>query len=216
MVDEVDDRPVVGVLVRLVDLSGEPLAISISDSTGAYRVQADVPGTYRLEAARLGYRKLETPQLELPSADGTYEVDMVLQAAPVELPGFTVETTRLSDEEVDRRVRLMVGLSPASLRVEPILRDVIVGHVERGHDLADLMRWGNTAGIVTLETNEGPCFQARGRGCIPIYLNGAAFSAELIDVLPLDMIEMVVVLYPKESIAYPGGAVLMYTDAWIR
>lgn len=214
--DMSDDTPVSGALVRLVDTTGVAVAMSVSDEVGAYTLSADAPGTYRIEARRLGYRDFETPLLEVLSSDGRYEIDLVLETAPVELPGFTVETRRFGPEEVDRRVRLAIGMAPASLRLEPILRETLVEHAERAHTVADMVRWQNAAGLVTKETTEGPCIQARGGGCLPFYLNDVRFNPELIDVLPIDMLEMVVVLYPNESIAYPGGAVLMYTEAWIR
>lgn len=216
VVDQSDDSPVSGVLVRLVDVDGEVRALSVSDEDGGYLLVADGPGTFRIGASRLGFRDFETPLLEVLSADGRYEIELVLEPAPIELPGFTVETRRIGPEEVERRVRLAVGLSPASLRLEPILRERLIEHAERAHTVADMVRWTNAAGLVTMETNEGPCVQARGRGCLPYYLNDVHFNAELVDVLPIDMLEMVVVLYPNESIAYPGGAVLMYTEAWIR
>ncbi len=214
--DRSDDTPVSGALVRLVDTTGVAVAMSVSDDVGEYRLIAEAPGTYRIEARRLGYRDFETPLLEVLSSEGRYEIDLVLETAPVELPGFTVETRRWGPQEVDRRVRLAVGLAPASLRLEPVLRETLVEHAERAHTVADMVRWQNAAGLVTKETTEGPCIQARGGGCLPFYLNDVRFNPELIDVLPIDMLEMVVVLYPNESIAYPGGAILMYTEAWIR
>lgn len=213
--DERDDRPISGVLVRLL-VDGDPVAISISDSTGGYRLEAPNPGTYHVEAVRLGYRDFETPLLELSNEVGVYEADLLLQPAPIELPGFTVETERLTEREVNRRLRLLAGVAPASLRVRPILSDQLIDHAERGHSLTDMMRWGNTAGIITKETTEGPCFQVRARGCLPLYVDGAQVSPELIPILPLDMFAMVVVLYPHESIVYNHGAVLMYTEAWSR
>ena len=39
---------------------------------------------------------------------------------------------------------------------------------------------------------------------------------EVLDVLPLDMVHTLVVLFPGESIAYLGGAILLYSEAWLR
>lgn len=213
--DERDDRPISGVLVRLLR-DGEPVAVHISDSLGGYRLEAPEPGTYRVEAVRLGYRDFETPLLELPNATGVYEADLLLQPSPIVLPGFTVETERLPEEEVNRRLRLLAGVSPASLRISPILKDELIEHAERGHTITDMIRWGNTAGIIVKETTDGPCYQARVRGCLPIYVDGARVSPELVPIIPLDMFVMAVVLYPRESILYEGGAVLLYSEAWSR
>lgn len=216
VVEEGSEAPVATALVRLLGEDGEPVAISVADSAGHYRVEAPGPGIYRLSAARLGFHTVESPLLDAALADGVYPIDLILQPAPVELPGFTVETNRVPPEVLARRVQLMTGMHPSSLRVKPIPVDVLLDHAERGHDLADMMRWTNAVGIITKETTEGPCFQVRNRGCLPIYLDGTRYSAELIPVIPLDMLETVVILYPHESIAYNSGAVLMYTEAWIR
>lgn len=216
VVEDGSDAPVATAVVRLLGDDGEPVAVSIADSAGAYRVEAPRPGIYRLSASRLGFHTVESPLLDAALADGQYPIDLVMQPAPVELPGFTVETNRVPPEVLARRVRLMTGLNPASMRVQPIPYEDLVSHAERGHDLADMMRWTNEAGIVTQETTDGPCFKVRNRICLPIYLDGALFSPELTPLIPLDMLETVVILYPNESIAYNGGAVLMYTEAWIR
>ena len=216
VVDQSDESAISGVLVRLVDSTGVAVAVTVSNDEGGYEVDAPEPGTFRIQAARLGFRDFETPMLEVLSPEGRYEVELVLQPAPVELPGFTVETRRWGPAEVRRRVQLAVGVSPASLRMQPILKETLIDHAERAHSLADMMRWTNAAGLITMETDEGPCVQARGRGCLPYYLNDVRLNDEFIDTLPLDMLEMVVVLYPNETIAYGSGAILMYTEAWIR
>jgi hypothetical protein len=50
---------------------------------------------------------------------------------------------------------------------------------------------------------------------MPVYLNGAELTPEVIPVLPLDMIDMIVIMTPGESAAYASGAVLLYTPGWI-
>ncbi len=210
------ERPVSTALVRLLDDEGGEVALSIADSAGFYRVSAGAPGVYRLEAARLGFHRVESPLLEAGSEDGVYPIDLLMTAAPVELPGFTVLTNRVPDEVADRQIQLMTGLSPRSLRVEPIRYERLLDHAERGHDLEAMMRWTNEAGIVTRSTTDGPCFQVRGRSCLPVYLNGAAISLEIVSVIPLDMLHTAVILYPNESAVYNAGAILLYTEGWVR
>jgi Carboxypeptidase regulatory-like domain len=217
VVDDRDERPVPMALVRLVDADGEQRAVSIADSTGFYRLRAPKPGVYRLEAARLGFEKYETPLLEAASAEGIYPIDLLMRAAPVELPGFTVETNRVSDEEADRRVRLTLGASVRSLRYEPIRFDEIQDHIANGRNLEDLMRWTNTVGMTVRYTTDGPCFSLRSRGCLPVYLNGMLLSRDFMPAVPLDMLYTIVVVTPTDPvITYPGGAVLLYTEAWLR
>lgn len=211
MLDDGDDRPIPTALVRLVDEAGDEQAIAAADSSGAYRLVAPRPGVYRVIAERIGYDDFQTPLLETQNSDGVYPVDLLMRRSPVPIRGFEVST-----EQADREIRLMIGISPRALRVEPIRYPEIQEHAERAHDLSDMMRWGNTAGLIVLETTEGPCYQVRARGCLPVYLNGFRMNPELFPVIPLDMLYTVVVLYPKESITYPGGAVLLYTEAWLR
>lgn len=216
VVEDGSEAAISTALVRLMGEEGDVLAISIADSAGYYRVEAPSPGVYRLSVSRLGFHTVESPLLDAAVEDGEYPIDLVMYPAPVELPGFTVETNRVSPERLARRVRLMTGLNPASMRVRPIPFEDLLDHAERGHDLADMMRWTNAVGIITKETTDGPCFQVRNRACLPIYLDGTRMNPELIAIIPLDMLETVVILYPHESIAYNDGAVLMYTEAWIR
>ena len=57
---------------------------------------------------------------------------------------------------------------------------------------------------------------SRARGCLPVYLNGFPMAAELVPVIPLDMLDTAVVMFPGESIAYPTGGLLLFTEAWLR
>ena len=209
--------PVATALVSLLDEEGEQVGVSIADSTGAYSVQAPAPGIYRLRAERIGYAPVETPLLEAGMADGTYPVDLLLQTDPYDLPGFTVMSERVSEEEADREIRLMIGLSPRSLRFPPIGFDAIQDHVDRDHRLAEMLQWQNLAGLVVRHDLEGPCFSVRGRGCLPVYLNGFPLRREFVETIPLEMLYRVVVVTRTDSTpGYPSGAVLLYTEAWLR
>lgn len=215
VVDERDDRPVSAALIRLVDAGGTAGGVAIADTDGFYRLTAPGPGVYRLEAARLGFQNFETPLLE-GSADGVYRIDLLLTAAPVELPGFTVETNRLSDEVADQSIRLMTGMSPASLRYAPIRASEIQRHIEMGRNLEGALRWSHASSLIVSYTTEGPCFSTRARGCLPVYLNGLQLNRDFMVDLPLDMVSTIVVLTPGETIAYSAGAILLYTEAWLR
>jgi carboxypeptidase family protein len=217
VVDDRDERPVATALVRLVDAQGEALAVAIADSTGFYSVEAPEPGIYRLEAARLGFLALESPLLDASIADGVYPIDLLMTSAPVELPGFTVETDRLSDEEIDRGIRLLLGSSPKALRYRPIDFEEIQDHVEKGHNLEDLLRWSNTAGLIVEYTADGPCYSLRGRGCLPVFLNGLPLNRDFMTDIPLDMVYTIVVVTPTDPVA-PGiqAGIMLYTEAWLR
>lgn len=204
-------RPVPTALVRLLDDSGEIRSVSAADSVGAFRIAAPAPGTFRLEVERIGYETLMTPLLDAPNPEGVYPVELLLERSPVPIAGLEVTA-----EMVDGRLQSMTGRDPRSLRWQPFYREALVSHVERAHDLTDLMRWSNLAGIEVFEYRDGPCYLMRRYGCLPVFLNGVELIPEIFDNLPLDMLETVAVLSPTESVLYPDGGILLYTDAWIR
>jgi carboxypeptidase family protein len=209
--DDQDDRPVATALVRLVNEDGKQQAVTAADSSGFYRIVAPEPGVYRLQAERLGYDAFESPLLETLNPDGVYPLDLLMRRSPIPIPGFEVTTVR-----ADEQIRLTFGMRASSLRTEPIRSEEIQGHVERAHNLTGLMRWGESGNLVVSETTEGPCYSARARGCLDVYLNRARLNPKIFDSVPLDMIHTVVILYPNESIAYPYGGVFLYTAAWLR
>ena len=210
--EEGTDRGVPAVLVRLVDATDEVQALSISDSTGAYLLKAPSSGEYRITTEAYGYEPFVTPPLAVGTR-GSYRVDVEVSRAPLPLPGLVVSARRQA--ELERGLRLILGVSPRSLRNAPIPRAVIEDHIDRAHGVEDLIRWSNLPGIVTRTSPDGPCFQARGRGCLPVFLNGMPVAPDMISLLPLDMLETIVVMAPNESIAYGSGAVLLFTAAWI-
>lgn len=216
VVDEDGGAPVGAALVRLVDDADGRHAVAITDENGRYRLEASEPGVYRLEAARLGYRNFASPLLEASGTGATYPVDLLMARAPIELPGFRVEARRISDAEADRQVRLMTGLHPSSLRYSPIGYEQIQDHLVKAHTLVDVMRW-DVPGLIVTRSEQGPCFSVRGRGCLPVYLNGLPLRRDFVEAAPLEMTERIVIVTSTDgSAVYPGGAVLLYTEAWLR
>jgi len=211
------EGPVATALVRLVDEAGEQLAISIADNAGLYRLQAPGPGVFRIQAERLGFQPVETPLLEALNPDGVYPIDLEMTAAPVELRGFTVLTDRLPEAEADRMVRRIIGLSPSSLRFRSVDFAALQDHLARSHSLVDVMRWEYAPAILVYETPNGPCFEYRSQRCLPVYLNGMALNRDFMPDVPLDMVFRLQVVTPTDgSVVYPAGAVLLYTESWLR
>jgi len=211
------EGPIGTALVRLLDETGEQRAISIADAEGFYRLRAPEPGVYRIQAERIGYTTVESPLLEALRPDGVYPIDIEMAAAPVELQGLVVETDRLSEERADQSVQLIIGLSPKSLRFRPVTYETIQDHLDRAHDLSDVLRWEFGGRVIVRETLDGPCYSTRGYGCLPVYLNGLLLNGDFMPGVPLDMIYRVQVLTGRDgSVVYPAGAVLLYTEAWLR
>ena len=213
VLDDENERPVPTALVRLVDADGEERGVTAADSSGGYRLVLPEPGVYRLVAERLGYEPFETPLLDAADTGAVYPVDLLMRRAPIPIPGLEVST-----ERTERQIHLLIGMNPRSLRNEPMYRETIQSHVDRAHDLVALMRWEAGAGITVVagDPMDGPCFLVRAYTCLPVYLNGFPLAADLVPLVPLDMLEAIVVLRPKESIQYGGGAVLLYTSGWVR
>ena len=208
------EGPVATALVRLVDEEGAQLAVSIADSAGLYRLDAPAPGTYRLQAERVGYEDVETPLLRAIDPEGVFNIDLVMTAEPLELQGLTV---RVPEDEADDAIQLMIGLDPTSMRFRPVRYEALVGHVERAHTLVDVVRWEYAPAILVRETFDGPCFEYRSRSCLPVYLNGMRLNRDFMPEIPLDMVYRLQVVTPTDgSLIYPAGAVLLYTEAWLR
>ena len=210
------EEAVATALVRLEDAEGVQLGATLADSTGGYVLRAPAPGEYVLVAERLGYEPFRSHRLAVSNPEGLYPVDLVMQPAPLPIAGLAVEADRL--ERIERGLRHSIGISPRSLRVTPFFRPAIEEHLAKGHALSDMIRWLNVPSIVVLEPmglSEGPCFQYRNRGCLPVYLNEQRMDGEWTDLLPLDIAETVVVVMPNESIRFPGGGVILYTSGWI-
>ena len=206
------ERRVSGALVRLIDDDDAVQDVSVSDSVGAYRLSTDGPGEYRITVEAYGYEPFRSHLLSVGERE-RYGIDVELVSTPVPISGLRVSADRF--EELEDGLRLVIGRHPRSLRFEPILRPEIEDHLRRAHGLTELVRWSNLPAIVTRETRDGPCFQWRNRQCLPVYLNGAEISPEIIPVLSLEMLEMIVIITPAESASYARGAVLLYTPGWI-
>ncbi len=207
-------------LVRLVDGGAEDLVVVSADSLGRFRLRAPRPGEYTLWAEGLGYETTRSPLLAVPNADAVYGVDLELTKRPLGLPGFEVTADRFAT--VDRRLRQLVGRNVASLRIAPIRRPRIEDHLARSHDVEDLVRWSAIPSIEIRQTPDGPCFLIRGGtrvrvpdSCAGVHLNGVLLGRRAVLALPLDLVETVVIVMPEESIAYPKGAILLYTAGWI-
>lgn len=211
LLDVEDDAPVPAALVRLLDGEGRDVAFALTDTAGAYRLEAPGPGTYRLVTERLGYAGSASPLLEVADPEGVYGVDLTTRRVPVAIPG--VEVTVARQRELEQAVRLAVGTNPRSLRTPPIPRRVIEDHLARGHGLPDLVRWSN-APIVIHGTGRDTCFEYR-RSCMRVLLNGVPLDPDFWDILPLEMVETIVVVGPLESILY-GNSILLYTAGWLR
>jgi hypothetical protein len=214
VVDEEDGRPIATALVRLLTPELEALALVVADELGYYRIQVPGPGRYHLAAERIGFDPVTSHLLEVTDPEGTYSIDIGMRSVPLPLSGFVVTAERFA--EIERGIAHEIGALPKSLRVPPLMRPDIEAHLDKAHNLTDVVRWSDVPSITVQETKDGPCFQWRLRQCIEVYLNGFHIDPAFVDALPLDMLETIVFVMPSESIVYGSGAVLLYTEGWIR
>ncbi|MDA0328147.1 MAG: carboxypeptidase-like regulatory domain-containing protein [Gemmatimonadetes bacterium] len=212
-----EDRSIATAMVRLLDEGGEPRGVAIADSEGFYELEAPGPGTYRLEAARIGYKKFVTAAVSATSRGGLYSVSMTLDPAPVALEGITVETQREDTRrEMDRQIRLVLGVSPSALRNSPMQVNAIMAHARDGRGLSAALQRTSRLGLTVRQTTAGPCFSLRGQDCLPVFLDGARVNRSLLDQLQLEMFFSIVLVTPADGVStYPGGALLLYTEAWV-
>ncbi len=200
-------------LVRLMDLSGEQRALTLSDLSGSFSLTAPAPGRYRIEAERIGYAPYRSAEVEMARAGAMYRVDILVAPAPVPIRGLEVTAQRR--DAAERQLRLLLGGSLQGLRNRPIDRAAIQEHLEVGHTFTDVIRWTNIPSVWVREERNGPCFLFRQRSCLPVYLDGVPVRKEIVPLLPLDLAETIVIIQPNESVRYVGGAILLYTTGWL-
>ncbi len=212
-----DGIPLRDVSVELLLASYDPVRRVATDDRGRYRIDAPVPGDYRVVADHLGYLRLESPLAAVRAGD-TVTIDFELPVDPVELEGIEVEVDRL--EQLRRRV------TQYGVRLDHIgARFVRRSEIERrspASNLGQVLQWQNVAGISVKWTNLPPslCVQAvvgRDRCAIAV-LDGSPIDHELAASMPLESLEAVVILTPEEATLSfgtdgGGGAVLLFTRA---
>lgn len=108
-----------GAVVLAVDEDSVLLAMSVTDSSGTFRLQLPSPDTLRLRAEALGYAE-ETSVLLGFSAPDSLIIEIRLRRDPIRLDGITARTRRRLDRNLEhflRRERAGFGayLSPAEI-----------------------------------------------------------------------------------------------------
>ncbi len=214
VVEAGSESAVPGALVRLLGPDSVVQATAIADSVGQFAISTDGLSNFHVRVERFGYQPLVTPRLSATNPEGVYAVELELQVDAVAMEGIVVSADR--EAHVLARLHQLVGRNPRSLSRQPLLRDAIYSHVERGHSVSDMIRWAPGAHLVVQNRDDGPCFQLRGLYCLSVYLDGDHLLPDMIELVPLDLLETVLILTPNESAQYPGGAILLFTRPWLR
>ena len=93
VLDSATARPLSGVTAELLDSVDNVVSQATGNDSGSFVVAAKVPGEYRLQLRRIGYRTALSGELALGQG-GEMTVSVRLPARPVELAPVNVEATR--------------------------------------------------------------------------------------------------------------------------
>lgn len=218
LLDESNEEPVPEATLTLRSRDGEEVAQAVSDSAGHFALPAPGPGEYRIEAVRIGYEELRTPLLRLDGEE-VPGVEILLRPLPVPLEGFDV-VGRATEQHLS-----MLGLRAEDLGNRLVTRDEIEDVPAR--HLGDVLRHQNIAGLNVIEPEQAVgqfrlCLALRrarrGNGksrCALVVLNGQVVSGDLLELVPPEFVETIVVLHPVQAARLYGtlggaGAVLLF------
>jgi hypothetical protein len=217
VVSEGTGTPAPTALVRLLDRDENVLDAVLADSLGTFRLRLPDPGEFFIDAQHLAYDYFRSPLLSAGDPGGAFAFDLELRPVPIELEGITVTATASS---VNRWTTSRLGRDVASLRHPPIVGPPIERARLRNDTVSQLLRNNPPAGLVVMTTSHGtPCYMVRGRGCLPVYLDGFRMARGMAETLPMDMIASVILLDSNEAFLLPGNpsrAVLVLTRASVR
>jgi len=93
VVDAVSREPVEGAAVRLVDGAGGTVAEALSDARGRVLLLPGEPGSYRVQAARLGYAPTEGRVVDVEQGTRRVEIRLSTEAIPLDEMVVTVRGT---------------------------------------------------------------------------------------------------------------------------
>ena len=224
VLDEVTERPVGGVVVRLVARSGQERTRTLSDSAGRFVVEPPEPGEYLLVTERFGYYETRSPLLAL-GTEGRAPLDLMVTPEPIGLEGLEVSVEERAAEELQS-----MGLSVNSLGNRWIDREKIEA-IPVKRDMGSILERTAQAGLrvnrpenLTMGSDDiGLCVAilrvrtADGGGrCALVVLDGVPITGPgALDIDP-DAIESIAILEPIEASTYfgtlgGGGAVLVWT-----
>jgi len=212
-----DGTVVTNALVQLVDGEGQIMATDLTAEDGVYRVEVPEPGSYALEAQALGWAPYRSAMFEMTGLSGVFRVDLILEPEPFQMEGLEITVERM--ERVVRRLRLELGRDVDGLRNEPIDVEQFRDAWELGWDLPDILRRGGASGVFVKETPGSVCIEHR-QSCLPVYLNGMRVPNSMVRDLPLEMLEVGVIVQPSEtiqgSLGQGTGGVFLYTIHWMQ
>lgn len=224
VLDQVNEAPVGGVIVRLVERDGAERLRTLSDSAGRFVIAPPEAGEYLLTTERFGYMETRSPLIAL-RMEGEAPIELMISPEPLGLAGLDVSVEELAAEELTQ-----MGLSPNQLGNRWINKETIDA-IPIKRDMGVVLENRAPAGMQILRSQNlapgsddmGLCVaQARARTgagqgtCSLVVLDGIPISGvQAMDIDP-DAIESIAILTPTEAATFFGtmgstGAVLVWT-----
>lgn len=196
VLDADTETPLANVSIELLSAAGQRLAATLSDSAGAFRIQAPLPGEFTVRAERIGMRTVTAPL----SVQVGERVEVTLRMAALALP--------IEPLTVDARQAVNIGsLAGYYARAERVQRTGIGRVITRDRiesrpvgAVSDILR--EVPGITVTSTPYGSgavSFSGGARaGCTPqVYVDGVlanragpALVNELVQAVDLEGIEI--------------------------
>lgn len=217
-----ETQAVTDALVELLDAEGGTVGVSLTDGEGWFTLHVADPGEYQIRANALGWQPYESTRFTVGVVEGVLRVDLLLIAEPIPLEGLDVDVRRLG--RLRENLELDVGMALPSMRYAPIGVADVRRHAEAGRTLTQMVALEGRSGIMVQDRPSSVCFEFRatvfgsaGGGCLPLFLNGVQVDATAFAPgLELELLDIVVILAPGETMAYPTGGVLAYSRGWLR
>jgi len=224
VLDQVNERPIGGAVVSLVDRDGARRVQALSDSLGRFVLTPPQAGEYFLHADGFGYTETQSPLLAL-GTEGTAPIDLMMAPEPIGLAGLEISVVYVAAEELNA-----FGLSPQELGNQWIDRDRIDA-IPVKRDMGSIIERSAVSNTRVIRPENlrpgsddmGLCVSltrsrtGAGRGtCALIVLNGVPIGGpQALDIDP-ETIESMAVLHATEATTYygtlgSGGAVLVWT-----
>ena len=224
VLDQINEAPVGGVIVRLVERDGAERLRALSDSAGRFVLAPPEAGEYVITTERFGYLETRSPLIAL-RMEGEAPLELMVSPEPVGLAGLEVSVEELAAQELNQ-----MGLSPNQLGNRWINKQVIDA-IPIKRDMGVILENRAPAGMQILRPqnlnpaseNMGLCVSqtrartGEGRGtCALVVLDGVPISGvQAMDIDP-DAIESIAILNPTEAVTFYGtlggsGAVLVWT-----
>jgi len=215
VLDQVNEAPVGGVIVRLIERDGEERLRTLADAEGRFVIAPPEAGEYILTTERFGYLETRSPLIGL-RMEGEAPLELMISPEPLGLAGLDVSVEELAAEELNQ-----MGLSPNQLGSRWINRSDIEAMQMPG--LAkDVIRWQNIAGVYIDEydaTAEAPLcvrFMRRSTQCAITVIDGIVVPAEQAYGLIASNVEAIAILNPTDAATFygtagGGGAVLFWS-----